>query len=168
MKKNLTPVIVLITIIAYSQNTTIQNWSNKNILLHKSEVTHNNYDLDNTLNFSDADIVASYPNCQDKNTNIAKTNCFNTNLTIHITNGLTNSSIIKNSHLKKGLIKVRILLIIDTNGKIHVKKILGKCPNEISNEISRIVESAPKLIPAKLSGNNIAVKYSIKIPFIIK
>jgi hypothetical protein len=168
MKKIFTPIIVFITMISYGQNATIRNWPSKNILLHKSEVTHNNYDLDNTLNFSDADIVASYPNCQDKNTNIAKTNCFNTNLTIYITDGLTNSSIIKNSHLKKGLIKVRVLLIIDTNGKIHVKKVLGKWSNEISNEISRVVESAPKLIPAKLSGKNVAVKYSIKIPFIIK
>lgn len=168
MKNFFTLIIVFTTIVSYGQNSTIRNWPSNNNNIHKNAVIHNNYKLDNTLNYFDADIAATYRGCENKKTNIEKTNCFFTNLTIFTIDGLSNSTIIKNSNFTKGTKKIRVLLIIDETGNIHVIKVLGKWSKSVSQEIAKIVESAPKLIPAKLSGQNIPVKFSIKVPFTVK
>jgi len=168
MKIYITLLTILISTISFCQSSTIRTWPSKNHLLNKSEVTHNNPELDNITNLLEADVVATYLGCENSNSNLERTNCLITNLTIFTTDKFINSGVLKTTHLKKGIKKLRVLFIIDENGRIKVRKILGKWPKTISDEMTKAIESAPKLIPAKLSGKNIPVKFSIRIPFTIK
>jgi len=157
---------LLIVVSSYSQTSIIKNWDKK--LSIKKDLVHTKPSLNTTIYLVDAEIAPSYSGCENLKTNTEKTNCLITNLDIYTNTKIEESPVFKNCKLKKGVNKVRVLLIIDKTGQIQVKKILGEWSNNISNEFKKILESAPIIIPAKQSEKNIAVKFSIKIPFYLK
>ena len=169
MKTTIPLVIFVLMAInnSFSQNSTIKTWPIKETLLHKKEVIHNNYDLDNTINLKDADTPPIFQGCSDRRTNQERVNCLVTNLTIQTTNKFIASNVIKKSKLRRGTNRMRIMFLVDENGQIKLEKILGNWSKIIYNEIKKSIESAPKLIPGKLSNQNIPVKYSIKIQFVV-
>lgn len=166
MKPFIFTLFVFFTTYTTAQDTL--NVQNKIIKksFHKNEITHNVDKLDNTLNIKNADIAPVYKGCENKESNFERINCLNTNLTIDVRKKFYASNSLKK--IKRGLIKIRVVFIIDKNGYIKVKTILGNWPKNLKEIMKNSFESAPKLIPAKMSKQNIPVKYSIKIPFTIK
>lgn len=168
MKTRLLILIMLISINIFSQtNVKKEITTDTNKLLHKNEVTHNNYDLDNSINLLDVDVAPIYKGCEDKESNSDRINCLNTNLTIDVTEKFIASNVIKKSKLKRGRKRVRVVFIIDENGIITVKNTLGNWPKIIIDEIKKSVESTPKLVPASQYEKKTSVKYSLKISFTV-
>ena len=161
-------ILFLISPFIYSQNATINAKELENTTSNEKIITFNNHPLYNTLNIKDADITPIYKGCKNKTSNLERENCLKTNLIIDSVNKFIDSEITKKSRLKKGIKRIRVIFIIDENGRIIVKQILGECPEIVKDEIKKAVESSPKMIPATLNNKNISVKYSIRIPFNVK
>ena len=169
MKKIAIPFIVFFMIqYSFSQNSTINEWQGDKSFLNKREVTHNNYTLDNTIKLEDADTIPIYKGCNNLESKIEQTNCLITELSIHTRNNFINSGILNKVKISTGINRLRAIFIINRNGSISVKKVLGKNSNLLSDALKTAIESAPKLIPAKSAGKPIPVKFSLKIPFIVK
>ncbi|HIP35923.1 MAG TPA: hypothetical protein EYG85_03620 [Crocinitomix sp.] len=167
MKTLLFPLIMFISINIFSQTNNTKKSIDKNQILHKKEVVHNNYDLDNSINLIDVDIAPIYKGCEDKKSNYEKINCLNTNITIDTRTKFLASGAINKSKLKRGNKRVRVIFIIDENGNTIVKNILGNWPRIIVDEIKKAIESTPKLIPAIQYEKKASVKYSVKIHFTV-
>ncbi len=168
MKTLTISLILLLSINSFSQNSTANfRHNNNSSRLNNNEVTHHNFDLDHTIRLEDADEVPTYKGCEDTTSNNEKVNCLITNLSIHARSSFINSGVLQKNKIKSGTNRLRVLFIIDEKGRINVKQIFGQNCNILSKEMKKAIESAPILSPAKLSGQNVPVKFSIKIPFIV-
>ena len=110
------------------------------------------------LSFMKIDKVPTYPGCEEGD----KT-CFSKNIQKHFTENF-NKQLPNSLGLSSGRKRVFIQFKIDTNGKIT--DILARAPHqEIENEVIRVMELLPNVIPGEHQGKKVNVKYSI--PFVI-
>jgi len=161
-------ILILISSLIYSQNSTLNTEKFKDLTSSKKEVTFNNDLLDTTLNLKDADVLPIYKGCNNKTSNLERENCLKTNLIIDSVTKFMGSDAPKKSKLRKGIKRIRVVFIINESGKIIVKRILGKWPQIIIDEMTKAIEASPKMTPATVNDKNISVKYSIRIPFNVK
>jgi len=132
------------------------------------KVNHNNYDLDHSTNLNDIEFAPIYPGCEPIANETDKKNCFSIKISQYILRNF-NSSVAKNIYSTKGKInKLRVLFIIDENGRAKASKIVGKWDRTIKKEVFRVITSIPKMKPGVSNGINTKVKYSMLIPFIVE
>jgi len=162
MKKITILITIFISINTFNQNSTVKKWYN----YKKSKLE--NYNFNDTLNLIDVDKAATYKGCENFNSNISKINCLNTSLSIRTSEKINRLVKLNRIKLKKGINKLRVQFFIDENGHIIVGKIIVSYTSNIKNSISKIIESATKLIPVINLNKIITVKYSLRIPFLIK
>ncbi len=149
----------------YGQDSNEKNNIEDSNLLNKKQVIHKNYDLDHTINIYDADFAPIYNGCERENSNNNRINCLYTNLSILANDKVIKSGVFKKNKIKKGIKKIRVILIIDETGKVLVKKVLGTWPEDIKTEIKNAIETSSLLSPAIISGKNTPVKYSFRVIF---
>ena len=58
-----------------------------------------------------------------------------------------------------------VRFLIDSTGTLKNLKVLRSTSSILDNEVLRVLEIAPKFIPAKLRGKNIGVPFTIPIEF---
>jgi len=143
--------------------------TNNNLYLGKqnSNLVYSNSILNNAVNFNDIEVSPIYPGCENKYSERDKKNCFATKLSNYVLDNF-NATNFNKTNLKKGYNNVRVLFVIDNKGNSKVGKIVGKWPQNVKTEINRVIHSTPKMTPGKYHNNAISVKYSFKIPFLIK
>ncbi len=143
--------------------------SSNNLYVNKqnSNLVYSNAILNNSINFNDIKVSPIYSGCENKYSERDKKNCFATKLSNHVDRDF-NTKDFNKSNLKKGYNNIRVLLIIDNIGNSSVGKIVGHWPQNVKKEVNRVIRSIPKMTPGKYQNNNISVKYSFKIPFLIK
>lgn len=124
-------------------------------------------ELNTATNIHLVESAPVYPNCNNKLTENDKKSCLLTNVSKYVLNHF-NTNVGKKSGLKKGFYEIRVLFIIDEKGISKTYKVLGKYNSAIKNEIQRIINNLPKMIPGKANGKNIPVKYSVKVLFEVK
>jgi hypothetical protein len=148
-------------------NTTKNSDENQTYIKSNKNLTHNNYQLDHAQNINDLDKVPIYRGCENLDNEDKRKNCFAINISKYILTKF-NSLKIQNSDLKKGMHKVRVLFIIDKEGKAKIEKLVGKWPHQIYKNVKFAVETTPPMKPGYSNNKAISVKYSLLIPFIIK
>jgi hypothetical protein len=124
-------------------------------------------ELNTATNINFIESAPVYPSCTEKITENDKKACLLTNVSKFVLNNF-NNAIGKKAGLKKGFHEIRILFIIDEKGKSKTYKVLGKYSKSVKNEVKRIINNLPKMIPGKSNGKNVPVKYSVKVLFEIK
>jgi hypothetical protein len=124
-------------------------------------------ELNTATNINFIESAPIYPSCTQKTTENDKKACLLTNVSKFVLNNF-NNDIGKKAGLKKGFHEIRILFIIDEKGKSKTYKVLGKYSKSVKNEVKRIINNLPKMIPGKSNGENVPVKYSVKVLFEIK
>ncbi len=137
---------------------------------HKSTETlhYNKKELNTATNINLIESAPVYPSCQNKTTEDDKKSCLLTNVSRFVLDNF-NNSVGKKAGLKKGFYEIRVLFIIDENGISKTYKVLGnKYSPIIKNEIKRIINHLPKMIPGKSNGKKVPVKYSVKVLFEVK
>jgi len=128
---------------------------------------YNTKELNTATNINLIESAPVYPNCLNKITENDKKACLLTNVSQFVLDNF-NNALGKKADLKKGFYEIRVLFIIDKTGKSKTYKVLGKYSPIIKNEIKRIINKLPKMIPGKSNGKNVPVKYSVKVLFEIK
>jgi len=137
---------------------------------HKSTETlhYNKKELNTATNINLIESAPVYPNCQNKTTENDKKACLLNKISRYVLNNF-NTAVGKKAGLKKGFYEIRVLFIIDENGISKTYKVLGKNYSPIiKNEIKRLINHLPKMIPGKSNGKNVPVKYSLKVLFEVK
>ncbi len=162
------------------KTTTFNRVSKQSKLLHKKQKNipnsnqtgfekhsmHNSYELKNAVNINNIEFVPVYPGCESKSTKKERMNCFSTKISTYLfTNFKTDN--ITTQNLSKGVNNVRVIFIIDENGNSKPTKIYGKWSADIKAEITRAIESIPKMQAGRSNGKSKPVKYSVLIPFVI-
>jgi len=148
--------------------------SNKNsIPITKSKIKKSNTiyhgipALDEAININTVGSVPIYPGCESKLSEKSRKNCLEAKVSSYVY-GKFNLSVIKNLGIKKGFHELRVLFVIDQYGKSKGVKAIGSWHPRIKTEAIRVVNTLPKMTAGKKNNQNINVKYSIKIPFIVK
>ena len=124
-------------------------------------------ELNNATNINFIQYAPVYPSCSSNLPEEDKKACLLTNVSKFVLKNF-NSAIGKRAGLKKGFYEIRVLFIIDKNGYSKTYKVLGKYNNSIKNEVKRIINKLPKMIPGKTNGKSVPVKYSVKVLFEVK
>ncbi len=138
----------------------VSNPNTKTLLYKKPE-------LNKATNINYIQYAPIYPNCNPNLSEDDKKACLLTNVSKFVLENF-NVAIGKKAGLKKGFHEIRVLFIIDKNGSSKAYKVLGKYNNSVKNEIKRIINKLPKMIPGKTNGKNVPVKYSVKVLFEVK
>ncbi len=133
----------------------------------KNVLVYHNKALNKAENINKIDSSPIYPGCENKNSERDKKSCLLTSVSKFSINNF-NTSIAKEANLSKGIYETRVLFVIDKNGYSKAYKVLGNWHPKIKNELKRIIRQLPKMKPGKTENQNIDVKYSIKLPFIVK
>ena len=123
--------------------------------VNKNNTKHGNKELDNAVNINDVDTSPIYPGCENNQTKFNITNCIITSISSYINSNYNQDS------SKKIQGKVRVLFIVKESGKIKVIDILGKYSDTSKNELKRVLETLPKVVPGTLKGIKVPVKYSL-------
>lgn len=152
-----------------SQKTkNINKTTDRQIKFQPTKMLHyNTKELNTATNINLIESAPVYPNCLNKITENDKKACLLTNVSQFVLDNF-NNALGKKAGLKKGFYEIRVLFIIDKTGKSKTYKVLGKFSPIIKNEIKRIINKLPKMIPGKSNGKNVPVKYSVKVLFEIK
>lgn len=152
-----------------SQKTkNITKTTDRQIKFQPTKTLHyNTKELNTATNINLIESAPVYPNCLNKITENDKKACLLTNVSQFVLDNF-NNALGKKAGLKKGFYEIRVLFIIDKTGKSKTYKVLGKFSPIIKNEIKRIINKLPKMIPGKSNGKNVPVKYSVKVLFEIK
>lgn len=152
-----------------SQKTkNINKTTDRQIKFQPTKMLHyNTKELNTATNINLIESAPVYPNCLNKITENDKKACLLTNVSQFVLDNF-NNALGKKAGLKKGFHEIRVLFIIDKTGKSKTYKVLGKFSPIIKNEIKRIINKLPKMIPGKSNGKNVPVKYSVKVLFEIK
>ena len=133
----------------------------------KDVLVYHNKTLNKAENINKIEFAPVYPGCENKNSEKDKKSCLLTSISKFSIKNF-NSTISKEANLKKGIYETRVLFVIDKNGYSKAYKILGDWHPKIKNELKRIIRQLPKMKPGKTANQNIDVKYSIKLLFIVK
>lgn len=171
VKKTKTPPVQQIK--TPTKTNITQSTLSKNLLPFKKSKTpvktllYAKKELNTATNINLVESAPVYPNCNNKLTENDKKSCLLTNVSKYVLDHF-NSDIGKKAGLKKGFYEIRILFIIDEKGNSKTYKVLGKYNTAIKNEIQRIINNLPKMIPGKANGKNVPVKYSVKVVFEVK
>jgi len=148
-------------IIAEKKLTEEEIYKNKIIAeANKGNTSHDNIELDNSININDVDISPVYPGCADKTSQYDITNCIISSI----------SKYVDLNYNKKAATsingKVRVLFIVKEDGSTKVIDILGDYSTESKDELKRVLETLPKIKPGKFKNIIVPVKYSLL--FILK
>ena len=128
-------------------------------------VSHGNPILDNADNINTLEYSPIYPGCKSQTNEDNRKHCLSRKVALFVNNKFDLSIAKKGG--AKGFNEIRVLIIIDKNGKSKAIEALGNWNNNIKNEAKRIVNSLPIMIPGQKNGQKVDVKYSFKIPFIV-
>jgi len=128
---------------------------------------YKNTELNKATNINFIQYTPVYPSCDNDLSEGEKKSCLLTKVSQFVLDNF-NANIGKKSGLKKGFYEIRVLFIIDENGLSKTYKVLGKYNMSIKNEIRRIINNLPQMIPGKSNGKNVPVKYSVKVLFEVK
>lgn len=131
------------------------------------KIQHGIPELDDAFNINNVEFSPIYPGCKSKTSEKDRKNCLNTKITRFVY-GKFNLSAVKNLNLNKGLNELRVLFVIGVNGKSKGIKTVGKWHSDVIKEAKRVISTLPKMTPGKKGGQPVAVKYSIKVPFIVE
>jgi len=167
-KKGITEEIVVVT---KPEKIDPRNVSNPNYevikKLNEKSIKHNIFELDNSVNLSSIEIAPIYPGCNDNETEQEKRNCLINKISTFALSNF-NASQFSGLGLNKGTNLIRVIFVVDVNGKSKVYKTIGKWDDKIKQEANRVIQSLPTLTPGQLKGLPTPVKFSIEIPFNVK
>lgn len=106
------------------------------------------------ISITEIDKAPTFPGCES-----GDKDCFSKKFQMHFAKNF-NSSIPKNLGLEPGKKRVLIDFKIDKNG--NVKDINTTAPHiKIEEEVIRVINTLPKVIPGEQEGKTVAVKYSV-------
>ena len=92
--------------------------------------------------------------------------CLQESITEHVSENF-NAEIANNLGLSAGTKRIFVMFSIDKNGEIT--DVQARAPHkQIEEEAIRVIESIPKMIPGKIKGEPVVVKYSLPIAFIVE
>ena len=124
----------------------------------KTEVEKQALNKDGAVSFLVIDKVPTFPGCEEGNKK-----CFSKKVQIHFVKNF-NSELPKTLGLSSGRKRIFIGFKIDKKG--DVVDIKARAPHpDIKEEVIRVMQSLPRMIPGENNGKKVDVKYSI--PFTI-
>lgn len=158
-----------VTIIINNKDTDIseriKNPNHKIITeLNKNSIKHNVYELDNAVNVLNIDKSPLHPECKGLDSEFKIRNCLITKISVFSLKNFNTENLSKKG-LNKGVNLMRVLFVIDENGKAKIHKIIGKWDAKIVTEADRVINLLPKIAPGQLNNIPTPVKFSIELPF---
>ncbi|MFD2566397.1 M56 family metallopeptidase [Pseudotenacibaculum haliotis] len=115
----------------------------------------------NSIPFSVIDKIPTFPGCEDDDKY-----CFNKNVQLHFVQNF-DSDLPKKLGLKPGKKRIIVLFKIDRTGKVTDIKV--KAPaKELEEELIKIMEKLPQMIPGEHKGVKVNVKYTLPIRIDVK
>lgn len=132
---------------------------------NKSAFIYKDNRLNIATNLNDLDNVPVYPGCEEIEDENARKNCLITKVST-FSNENFNTKVI--SRPKRGFNYIRVIFLVDKNGNSEAVKISGDWDKSIQNEVKRVIASLPKMKPGLLNNQPKNIKYSFRLPFIVK
>ncbi|MFD1293768.1 M56 family metallopeptidase [Lutibacter holmesii] len=118
-------------------------------------------EVDRSVSFATIEDVPVYPGCEGTNEELRL--CLQENITKHVGANF-NSDLANSLGLDAGTKRIFVMFKIDEEGKIAEVK--ARAPHKaLVEEAKRVINSLPKMIPGKMEGKPVAVKYSLPIAF---
>jgi bla regulator protein BlaR1 len=115
---------------------------------------------DSTISFTIVDKSPTFPGCES-----GVKDCFSKMVQTHFSKNFDNA-LSNNLGLDSGKKRVFIAFIIDDEG--NVVDLKARAPHiDIKNEVIRVMNTLPKMIPGENNGKKVAVKYAIPFTIIV-
>jgi len=113
--------------------------------------------------FSLIEQVPVFPGCEN---DVDKGKCLSKNIQKYFLENF-NRDLMQNLKLPKGEHKIFAMFTIDIEG--NITNIRARAPHqELENEAKRVIKLLPKMQPGQQKGNDVGVKYSLPISFVVK
>ncbi|SDX38677.1 TonB protein C-terminal [Lutibacter oricola] len=118
---------------------------------------------DGSVPFATIDNVPVFPGCENSKD---KKQCIQEAITKHVNNEF-NSKLADDLDLEAGTKRIFVMFTINKNGEVSDVK--ARAPHKIlQEEAIRVIKTIPNMIPGKHKGNNVSVKYSLPIAFVVE
>jgi beta-lactamase regulating signal transducer with metallopeptidase domain len=142
-------------------NNKMNNFLKKKIYQKISQQGKNNISSDGSISFMKVDKVPTFPGCES-----GDKVCFNKGIQKHFVENF-NSKMVNKLGLKSGKTRIFVGLRIDKEG--NVVNVAARAPHpDIKEEVLRVMNSLPKVIPGEQDGKVVEVKYSIPFTVIVE